>query len=541
MVKHGMRSFFVFLSASLLLSCGDGGVTTGQNTASTDMTTASQSISMSLSLSTSQPVVCSDIATIAAGSSHTVGLKEDGTMVAVGSNSYGQLNVSSWTNIKAIAAGAYHTVGLKEDGTVSAVGYSALGQLNVSPWTNIKAIAAGTYHTVGLKEDGTVVAVGYNALGQLNVSAWTNIKAIAAGTYHTVGLKEDGTVVAAGYNNNGQWDISSWTNIKAIAAGKYHTVGLKEDGTVVAEGTNTEGQIDVSSWTNIKAIAAGTYHTVGLKEDGTVVAVGRKDEGQLDVSSWTNIKAIAAGTYHTVGLKEDGTVVAVGRKDEGQLDVSSWTNIMAICSQVSAVFQDVISPVTTVMVAGTLGDSGWYVSDVKVTLTATDDDGGSGVKEIHYAVDGSEIVVQGNFASYTVEDDGTHIVTWYAVDNAGNAEPAQKIDVNIDKTAPSIAALSTNTAMLWPPNHKMVNVVIGGAVADSGSEIASTKITVTDEYGIYNKTVPGFGSVVSLESWREGSDIDGRVYTITAVVTDKAGNQSMGTTKVLVPHNMTKN
>lgn len=56
--------------------------------------------------------------TIAAGLIHTIGIKEDGTVVAVGDNSFGQLNVSSWTNIKAIAAGDLHTVGIKEDGTV---------------------------------------------------------------------------------------------------------------------------------------------------------------------------------------------------------------------------------------------------------------------------------------------------------------------------------------------------------------------------------------------------------------------------------------
>jgi hypothetical protein len=51
-------------------------------------------------------------------------------------------------------------------------------------------------------------------------------------------------------------------------------------------------------------------------------------------------------------------------------------------------------------------------------------------------------------------------------------------------------------------------------------------------------TVPGFGSAIPLESWRAGTDMDGRLYTITAVVTDKAGNQSRGTTTVLVPHDM---
>ncbi|NTW66178.1 MAG: hypothetical protein HGB21_07740, partial [Nitrospirae bacterium] len=50
-------------------------------------------------------------------------------------------SVSSWTKIKAVAAGAHHTVGLKEDGTVVAVGDDTYGQsLNVSSFTNIMPI-----------------------------------------------------------------------------------------------------------------------------------------------------------------------------------------------------------------------------------------------------------------------------------------------------------------------------------------------------------------------------------------------------------------
>jgi len=54
---------------------------------------------------------------ISSGYEHTVGLKADGTVVAVGGNGnmYGQLNVSSWTDIVAISCGDFHTVGLKSD------------------------------------------------------------------------------------------------------------------------------------------------------------------------------------------------------------------------------------------------------------------------------------------------------------------------------------------------------------------------------------------------------------------------------------------
>ncbi len=256
-MKKIILSVFLVSLAVALSACGGGGGGGGADSSSQDVNNAgSLFISSQKAQAVTQAATCSTVdyngMTIAAGWYHTVGLKEDGTVAAVGHNGRGQLNVSSWTNIKSVVANGYQTVGLKEDGTVMAVGYNGYGQLNVSSWTNIKAVAAGWYHTVGLKEDGTVAAVGNNDYGQLNVSSWTNRKAVAAGAYHTGGLKEDGTVADAGHNGYGQLNVSSWTNIKAVAEGGYHTVGLKEDGTVAAVGNNDYGQLNTSAWSNIK-------------------------------------------------------------------------------------------------------------------------------------------------------------------------------------------------------------------------------------------------------------------------------------------------
>jgi hypothetical protein len=49
-------------------------------------------------------------------------------------NAYGQLNVSGWTEITQVAAGERHNVGVKSDGTVVAVGYNEYGECNVSSW-----------------------------------------------------------------------------------------------------------------------------------------------------------------------------------------------------------------------------------------------------------------------------------------------------------------------------------------------------------------------------------------------------------------------
>ena len=273
---------------------------------------------------------------ISTGYSHIVGLKEDGTVVAVGSTRSDACDVYEWTDIVAVSAGGSHTVGLKADGTVEAIGENDNGQCDVSDWKDIVAVSAGRNHTVGLKEDGAVVATKYTGdkkfyYGQCDVTSWTDIAAVSVGYFHTVGLKAGGTVVAVGNNTIGQCDVANWKNIVAVSAGNLHTVGLKADGTVVAVGGNDNGQCNVTSWTDIVAVFAGYYHTVGLKADGTVVATryikGRLlDEyhGQCDVSDWADIVAVSAGSSHTVGLKADGTAVVVGDYFHGKYDVAYW-------------------------------------------------------------------------------------------------------------------------------------------------------------------------------------------------------------------------
>jgi alpha-tubulin suppressor-like RCC1 family protein len=281
-----------------------------------------------------------ELVMVAAGL-HTVGLKADGTVVAVGNNEYGQCDVGDWADITQVAAYFLHTVGLKADGTVVAVGYNEEGQCDVGNWTGITQIAAGVSQTLGVKSDGTVVAAGNNTEGQCDVGNWTDIIQIdtVGGAYtadspiairypHTVGLKADGTVVAVGNNEFGQCNVGDWADIVQVAAGTGHTVGLRSDGTVVAVGCtgwqHDYGQCDVGTWTEITQVAAGAAHTVGLKADGTVVVTGPNEEGECDVGDWTHITQVAAGFFLTVGVRSDGTVVAVGDNEFGQCNVGDW-------------------------------------------------------------------------------------------------------------------------------------------------------------------------------------------------------------------------
>ncbi len=232
-------------------------------------------------------------------------LRWDGTVVSEWKSN--ENNVQEWRDIVSIDRG-WHTVGLRSDGTVVAVGINTHGQCDVQEWRDIVSIACGLEHTVGLRSDGTVVAVGENWGGQCIVQEWRDIVSIACGEHHTMGLRSDGTVVATGRNK----DVQEWRDIVSIACGWSHTVGLRSDGTVVAVGRISpwsRDQCNVQNWRDIVAIACGYFHTVGLRSDGTVVAVGHNYHGQCDVQNWKNVLAITVRVSDTVAVLKDGSVI----------------------------------------------------------------------------------------------------------------------------------------------------------------------------------------------------------------------------------------
>ena len=290
------------------------------------------------------------ITSIAAGGKHSLFFKNDGTVWATGNNQTGELGdvtsdyytrspiqIRGLSGITAIEARGSHSLFLKNDGTVWATGYNYFGQLGngttknrntpiqVSGLSGITAIASGKAHSLFLKNDGTVWATGLNEFGQLGdgtttnrttpvqVSGLSGITAIAGGAYHSLFLKNDGIVWATGYNLEG---------------------GLG-DGTT----TNRNTPVQVSGLSGITAIAGGFYHSLFLKNDGTVWATGDNYKGQLgDVTSdyytispiqirgLSGITAIEAGDYHSLFLKNDGTVWATGLNEYGQLGDGTTTN-----------------------------------------------------------------------------------------------------------------------------------------------------------------------------------------------------------------------
>jgi alpha-tubulin suppressor-like RCC1 family protein len=177
---------------------------------------------------------------IAAGGTFSLALKSDGTVWAWGSNSDGQIGdnttaverlspvqATGLTGVSAVAAGTSHALAVKSDGTVWAWGdgqWAQLGEpgntdrrapIQVTAISNAVAVAAGSSHSLVLTSDGHVWSFGNNGSGQLGfsnpnayapavITTLPPVVAIDAGAYFSVAVEADGTVWTWGNNTSGQ-------------------------------------------------------------------------------------------------------------------------------------------------------------------------------------------------------------------------------------------------------------------------------------------------------------------------------------------------
>ncbi len=169
---------------------------------------------------------------------------------------------------------------------------------------------------------------------------------------------------------------------------------------------------------------------------------------------------------------------------------------------------DAIPPVTTAILHGSQGNNGWYISDVQADLTATDNEGGSGVNKIDFSFDGT------NWNTYsvplTITNEGATTVYYRSVDNAGNVETTKTQRINIDKTPPIITGAPTTSpnANGWYNNSAVINF--------TASDNISGVDTVTPD------------TIISTE---------GASQSIVGTATDRAGNSNSTTVSGI---NMTK-
>ena len=147
--------------------------------------------------------------------------------------------------------------------------------------------------------------------------------------------------------------------------------------------------------------------------------------------------------------------------------------------------------------------AGWSKEDVAVQLTAKDTT--SGIAKTFYSINGSAYA---EGSSITVNNEGINKISYYSVDQAGNKEAAQTIDVKIDKTAPVV------TMNLKEEVKAGTTLQLAYSATDSLSGVAFEKMTVSGPNTTAENIVTnGSGFVLDKPG----------VYTVTVTVTNAAG------------------
>jgi len=103
-------------------------------------------------------------------------------------------------------------------------------------------------------------------------------------------------------------------------------------------------------------------------------------------------------------------------------------------------------------------------------------------------------------------------------------------------------------SVLWPPTGRLLPVLLLGRASGGSEGLSRVEFEVVDEYGEWEPAIApvnlGFRArgewlrIVLLRVSRQGTDRDGRLYTIFAHVYDRAGNRVTASTTVLVPHDL---
>lgn len=125
----------------------------------------------------------------------------------------------------------------------------------------------------------------------------------------------------------------------------------------------------------------------------------------------------------------------------------------------------------------------------------------------------------------------------------------------LDQRPPDLAVLAS-PEVLWPPNHKMVEVTVSTEVTDNSDSsptvhlksITSNEADRTETFcPVFDDSLADGNTANDIQVTQDGriflraersGNSDGRVYTITYEATDASGNASNASATVTVPHNM---
>ncbi|WP_423799770.1 OmpL47-type beta-barrel domain-containing protein [Neobacillus sp. SAB-20_R2A] len=364
-----------------------------------------------------------------------------------------------------------------------------------------------TYYSIDLGEfiEGTTVVLdkeGVHTVSFYSVDNAGNVEEVK-----TVEVKVDKeapqTVIntsAYWYNKDVQAELTATDNLSGVKATFYSV-----DGSEFAEGTSfpleTEGVHTVSFYSVDNVGNVEEVRTVEVKIDKTAPETTANTTGDwynqgvtIELTAVDNLSGVHS-TYYSVNGSDfqEGTNIVLDKEGVNKITFYSLDNAGNLEEkQTIEVKVDKTAPITVSNV-----EDKWYTEAVNVELTATDDL--SGVKATYYSINGSEFAEGTNFA---LDKEGLNTIIFYSVDNAGNIEEKQTVEVKVDKTAPTTVS---NVEDKWYTDT--VNVEL--TATDDLSGVKATYYSING-----SEFTEGTGFVVDKEG----------VNKITFYSVDNAGN-----------------
>jgi alpha-tubulin suppressor-like RCC1 family protein len=383
-----------------------------------------------------------------------------------------------------------------------------------------KALSVGGSQACALRADDTAVCWGARYDGATGAPA-DRFAELASGGFNHCGLRlADRSIACWGLYAPFWMPQLPRAPIAGIGIGTFHLcVVVASDGHVACVGGHTgppgyedPGEADPPPGA-FKTVTAGWSHTCAIRFDDTVACWGEE--------SWTGktqppagaFAQIAAGQEHTCGLRVGGAVVCWGFDREGQIEAPPGT-----FTQVSA---------------GT-NHSCAVRDDAEVVCWGDDRYGESDPPPGPFRAVGA-----GHLFTCGLRPDGS-IACWGAND-LGQANPPPP-ETRPD-TTPPLLACTADRATLWPPNHRLVPVMVTVTVSDAesgpaGFELRAVTSSQPDRPGPHAGDVAGWTLGAADASGLLRAERDGggaRRYALAYRGFDGAGNVADCTTTVTVP------
>ena len=205
-----------------------------------------------------------------------------------------------------------------------------------------------------------------------------------------------------------------------------------------------------------------------------------------DGLTWTSSNTPIA-TVGATGLAAAGATV-------GSSTITATSGSVSGNTVLTVVSTDTTAPTTAAVVSPAANAASWNQANVTVTLTATDNAGGSGVQSLFYAstLTGGPTIggsVAAATTSLLVVAEGTTTVNYHARDVAGNIEGDRTIVIRLDKTAPALTVPANMTVNAASPSGAVVSFAPTATDATSGVASLSSSPASGSTFPIGTTTV----------------------------------------------------